>query len=379
MSAGYDREGIRSPRMEAFLRGLLDARSAVEALRRRIPDRWRSLRAVPFTTRIASSVTVSTFHGCPVSEIERICRFLMEDLGLDCTIKLNPTLLGARELHEILHERLGWTHLTVPPGAFENDPEWDEAAEIVTRLRDRARELGRGFAVKLTNTLIVENASDFLPRTESLAYLSGGPLHVMAMHLVARFRRELGPSLPISFSAGIDRMNFPEAVRLGLAPVTVCTDLLRQGGYARLPGYAAELSDRMDAAHARDLPEFVTGDVDAYLEKLDDDPRYRFHPVTRRMRSGHAVTPTECAMCDLCITVCPNDAMFRAGAPYGIACLDDLCNDCGNCETFCPDGGKPQRDKLRVELADAGGWRLAVGGGTSKEPPVSFLNCLEDR
>ncbi len=66
-------------------------------------------------------------------------------------------------------------------------------------------------------------------------YLSGAPLHVLTLHLVERFRRAR-PDLPISFSAGVDGRNFPDCVALGFTPVTVCTDLLRPGGYARLPG-----------------------------------------------------------------------------------------------------------------------------------------------
>ena len=78
------------------------------------------------------------------------------------------------------------------------------------------------------------------PRASSRAdekemYLSGPPLHVLAMNLVARFRREFGASIPISFSAGIDQKNFPDAVALGLVPVTVCSDLLKTGGYGRAP------------------------------------------------------------------------------------------------------------------------------------------------
>src|SRR6266545_4126723 len=197
ISLGYDLEGIRGERITAFLRGMLDARKTMEALRSQIPKRWRT---IDFSTRIADTVTLSTFYGCPPNQIEDIADYLMTEIGVDCTIKLNPTLLG--------------------------------------RLRERARQLGKSLGVKLTNTLLVENRSDFLPASEKIAYLSGPPLHVIAMHLVRRFRRAFGDSIPISFSAGIDRLNYPDAVSLGLSPVTVCTDLLKQGGYGRLQSYA---------------------------------------------------------------------------------------------------------------------------------------------
>jgi len=62
VSVGYDLAGIRSERVVAFLRGMIDARPAVARLRRLLPPQ---LRDAPFTTDIASGATLSTFHGCP--------------------------------------------------------------------------------------------------------------------------------------------------------------------------------------------------------------------------------------------------------------------------------------------------------------------------
>jgi putative selenate reductase len=354
MSVGYDLDGLRSDRMVAFMRGLVDARGTIDRLRRELPPPWRDF---DFETAISRSVTLSTFHGCPVSEIERMADFLMSEVGVDCTLKLNPTLLGGPALLEILHERLGYTAIRVPPSAFDNDPEWGQAVEIVERLRARARALGRSFAVKLTNTLVVENHSDFLPASESLAYLSGPPLHVLAMHLVRRFRHAFGESLPISFSAGIDRRNYPDAVALGLAPVTVCTDLLKAGGYTRLQAYGSELARRMEAAGARTVADFAHAGIEAYVESLDHDPRYRHEQVEHAAhKTGLPLGLFDCSTCDLCISACPTDANMRLRSLDGalpftrkhqIANFADFCNDCGNCEIVCPDLGAPQRMKLR--------------------------------
>lgn len=333
VSVGYDLAGIRSDRIVQFLRGMIDATATVDRLR---------TGAFDFTTNIANSVTLSTFHGCPPGEIERIADFLMTEIGLDVAIKLNPTLLGRRDLDSILHDRLGYTDLAIPASAIDNDPTFEEMLAIVGRLRDRARDLGRGFAIKLTNTLVVENKSDFLPKSEKVAYLSGRPLHVLAMHLVQRFRHAM-PELPISFSAGIDRFNYPDAVWLGLKPVTVCTDLLKQGGYGRLEGYAEELASRPQSEL----------NIDDYIAQLDRDPRYRRKDVPRRKR-GVPLGLFDCATCDLCVELCPNDALFRVPSwgnqkkKHQIVCFADVCNDCGNCETFCPDVGAPNRLKPRI-------------------------------
>jgi putative selenate reductase len=354
MSVGYDLDGIRSDRMVSFMRGLIDARTTIDRLRSELPPEWRDF---DFNPNISNSITLSTFHGCPVSEIEQMAGFLMSEIGVDCTLKLNPTLLGRNAVLEILHDRLGYTHLQVPPAAFDHDPEWEAATEIVERLRTRAHFLGRSFAVKLTNTLVVENDSSFLPRSESLAYLSGPPLHVLAMHLVRRFRQTFGDSLPISFSAGIDRLNYPDAVALGLRPVTVCTDLLKTGGYTRLQGYAAELERRMIAAGAQNLAEFAHSGIDAYVESLDLDPRYHHNQVERAVhKTDRSLELFDCSTCDLCISACPNDANMRlrsldGAIPFSrrhqIANFADFCNDCGNCEIACPDLGAPQLMKLR--------------------------------
>ena len=329
ISVGYDLAGVTSDRVATFLAGMRD---------------------------IARSVTLSTFHGCHPAEIRRIVDYLLM-LGFDCAVKLNPTLLGPELVDEILHERLGYTDVVVPPGAFENDPTFEQAIEIIDACRYRAQSRGRRFAIKLTNTLIVENRSDFLPRSEKFAYLSGAPLHVLAMHLVRDFRHVFGESLPISFSAGIDKTNYPDAVRLGLAPVTVCTDLLKQGGYGRLHDYGVELARRMDALNAKTIEEFREGaSIERYVASLDQNERY--HAATARRaaprKTGRPLTRYDCATCDLCIAACPNGAFQRMQSdglgtkPHQLGVFADFCNECGNCERWCPEVGAPQRVKPNV-------------------------------
>jgi putative selenate reductase len=59
--------------------------------------------------------------------------------------------------------------------------------------------------------------------------------------------------------------------------------------------------------------------------------------------------------CGICVSVCPNLAMFtyrtkRREQPWQVAVIADLCNECGNCTTFCPTSGAPYRDKPRLYL-----------------------------
>ena len=60
-------------------------------------------------------------------------------------------------------------------------------------------------------------------------------------------------------------------------------------------------------------------------------------------------------ICNICTEVCPN----RANIPikvksgkfkdiYQILHIDGMCNECGNCETFCPYNGAPYKDKFTL-------------------------------
>jgi putative selenate reductase len=427
MSVGYDLAGIRSERVRAFMEGMKDASAVVERLRAQIPPDLAEFRDLDFATQLSHTLTLSTFHGCPPDEIESIIDFLLTEVGLDCVIKLNPMLLGPATLRGLLNDRLGYTDVRVPDSAFERDMRWDQMVGIVTRLKAKADGLGRTLGVKFTNTLIVENHRDFFPASEKEMYLSGPPLHVLAMSLVRAFRREFGDALPISFSAGIDQKNFADAVAIGLVPVTVCSDLLKPGGYGRAQAYFKELGRRMDAASARDVDAFVlraygvaeraleeagaseeqaarclealsTGgeraaageelyarwlsasrvlNTEEYVARVVEDARYGWEANRKppRRLDSHLVL-FDCITCDKCIPVCPNDANFaytlpddeipvvkarRDGAGWAIEAGEslritqkhqignfaDFCNDCGNCDIFCPELGGPYKVKPR--------------------------------
>jgi putative selenate reductase len=375
MSVGYDLAGIRTDRVRAFMAGLLDAGPVIDRLRSQIPAGWKHLRDLPFHTRISDTLTLSTFHGCPPGEIEGIAEFLLREVGLHVVVKLNPTLLGREELHALLHDRLGYRELAVPDAAFEKDARWDQVVGFVKRLGAIAEAKGRGFGVKFTNTLLVKNHKSFFPPTEKEMYLSGPPLHVLAMALVRRFRRTFGDRYPISFSAGIEAGNFADATALGLRPVSVCTDLLRAGGYGRARHYFADLLKRMDAAGAADVDHFALrafghadaaldglglledraatcraalrggGDLraaaggafdawvsaarllntESYVERVLDDPRYAAaRNATPPKKVGSSLTLFDCLTCDKCIPVCPNDANFALAMPNGPVILERL-------------------------------------------------------
>jgi putative selenate reductase len=378
MSIGYDLAGIRSERVQAFIRGMKDATPVVERLRRELPAELGALRDLDFPTRLSDTLTLSTFHGCPPDEIEAMVGHLMREHGLACVVKLNPTLLGATEVRRLLGDALGYTELRVPDAAFEKDATWEQACAFMGRLEEQARALGLPLGAKFSNTLIVENHRRFFPASERVMYLSGPPLHVLAMHLVRRFRATFGDRLPISFSAGIQRENFPDAVALGLVPVTVCTDLLKAPGYWRAAGYFEELTQRMDAVGATTIDEFILrayghegqagpADLSAarlrntelYVQRVATEARYQAANNRKLPRKvGSRLKFFDCLACNKCIPVCPNDANFDVRMPSTpqvpvkmtrqLVNFADFCNDCGNCDIFCPEDGGPYLLKPRL-------------------------------
>jgi putative selenate reductase len=353
--------------------------------------------------------------------------------------------------------------------------------------------------VKLTNTLVVHNHKRFF--SDPVMYLSGAPLHVLTMNILADVRAALGPELPISFSAGIDAQNFARAVSCNLIPVTTCTDLLRPGGYGRLPAYLTNLEAEMDRLGVRNRGDFilrvegegeeatrvavgelrdamhraigqaeldterraaVVADADRFTTTLErracetvrgspfqdvraalgavwrtrpegvrtllrngrevqdlealynrmvelagarnvervvprttSDPRYaaaRNAKVPRKI--GSHLVLYDCINCDKCIPVCPNDAnfvyelepedlpysnyvwdagrleeqpggRFTIGHEHQIANYADFCNDCGNCDVFCPEDGGPYIENRASSRASNRGGAIASAVSTS--------------
>jgi putative selenate reductase len=60
-------------------------------------------------------------------------------------------------------------------------------------------------------------------------------------------------------------------------------------------------------------------------------------------------------VCEICVDVCPNRAntvVVEESGAHQVVHVDRMCNECGNCATFCPQGGKPYREKFTVFACD---------------------------
>ena len=171
-------------------------------------------------------------------------------------------------------------------------------------------------------------------------------------------------------------------VACGFVPVTTCTDLLKTGGYGRLPAYLDEHAKAMEAVGTATVDDFILdarGQRDAAGEDVRRagwlntsrvavetaaDPRYRSSAdrMAPRRINSHLVL-FDCITCDKCVPVCPNDANFIYETPpvdlvyrdvevspdgtlakcgeerrfvverkEQIANFADFCNFCGNCD-----------------------------------------------
>ena len=192
-------------------------------------------------------------HGCPPDEIEAIARHLLVDRGLHTTVKLNPTLLGRDRVLEILHDRLGYHDIRIADAVFHHDLQYGRAVRLIRSLTATAHDRGLHFGVKLSNTLAMGNHRGVLPGQEM--YMSGRALYPVTMALFHRLATELGTGLSVSFSAGADALNLPAILAAGARPVTVVSDLLKPGGYARFAQYLDHLEAEMARRGAASLAE----------------------------------------------------------------------------------------------------------------------------
>ena len=281
MSVGYNLEGIQSPPMTRFMDRLQDASEEIAAIQMALSGDFPQFADVAVPSRIVNDVTLSTMHGCPPDEIERIARYLLEERGLHTFVKLNPTLLGQEAVMHILHDRLGFHEITIPDRVFEHDLQYGRAVELIKTLKQVAASHGLTFGVKLSNTLAMANHKRILPGDEM--YMSGRALYPLTINLFHTLAQEFGGDLAVSFSAGADALNVTSILAAGARPVTVVSDLLKPGGYSRLLQYLENLEADMERLGARSLDE-LAGDRLANLEREAaralEDRRYKkdYHP-----------------------------------------------------------------------------------------------------
>ncbi len=82
-SVGYDLAGVMQPNMQRFLDRISMCRAEKEALLLELEPVFPAIRDIDIAECISDSVTLSTMHGCPPEEIEKIAMYLLTSAG--CT------------------------------------------------------------------------------------------------------------------------------------------------------------------------------------------------------------------------------------------------------------------------------------------------------
>jgi putative selenate reductase len=256
MSVGYNLKGILNPNVQTFLNNMADCGAQKAAKIETLAGIYPRVRDLDIPDQISDNLTVSTMHGCPPDEIENIGRYFIEERLLNTTIKLNPTLLGAETLRRILNHELEF-EVDVPDEAFGHDLKYEAGVALITSLLESASKTGVEFNLKLTNTLETTNLDQNLPDNEKMVYMSGRALHPISINLARRLQDEFNGKLDISFSAGTDCFNIADVLACNLRPVTVCSDILKPGGYGRLGQYLEEILEAIKAAGAESIDAFI--------------------------------------------------------------------------------------------------------------------------
>ncbi len=255
MSAGYDLTGIKGEKVSGFLKKMRDSAEHKKLLIEELSEHYQDIKKLKIPDEISDNITVSTMHGTPPEEIEKIGRYFIEEEGLNTTIKLNPTLLGRDKVREIINNNLGYD-VEIPDSAFEHDIEYKDALDLVRNLKDISGKRGLFFGLKLTNTLECINQGDIFPEKENMAYMSGRALHPVSVNIASKFRNDI-EDIDISFSAGADAFNIADILSCNLMPVTVSSDILKPGGYGRIGQYLEKIEEAVSASKSSTIKNFI--------------------------------------------------------------------------------------------------------------------------
>ena len=77
MSVGYDFNGIQNKNVQWFLDKMLDASEELKLKQESIKSIYPEVNKLEINSCVSNNITLSTMHGCPVDEIEKIGKYLI--------------------------------------------------------------------------------------------------------------------------------------------------------------------------------------------------------------------------------------------------------------------------------------------------------------
>lgn len=318
MSVGYNLEGIMKPNVQWFFEKMNHCSKELEVKINEIKDIYPEISSISIPSQISDNITLSTMHGCPADEIESIANYLLREKQLHTYVKLNPTLLGPEMLRGILNDKLNFK-TNVPDIAFEHDLKYPDALNIIRALQETAKEQNLQFGLKLTNTLESVNNKNVFGSDVDMMYMSGRALHPVSINLANKLQHDLNGEIPFSFSAGADAFNVADILSCGFKTVTLCSDILKPGGYMRLNQYFEEMQKRFAETNSGNIEEFTKNsasdndlqkasakNLSAYAQKVLTSKKYkREYIASPDIKTKRKLTAFDCiqAPCrDTCAT-----------------------------------------------------------------------------
>lgn len=276
MSVGYDLEGIKTDKVQKYIQDMQDAsktpiwNECLDAARKHFGQFTRINEAYleGIDPHVSRSITLSTLHGTPADEIERIAEYLIEEKHLNTFIKCNPTLLGYDYARQMM-DKLGFDYIAFDDHHFVEDLQFEDAIPMMQHLLDTAAAHKVQFGVKITNTFPVDIKQDELPGDEM--YMSGRSLFPLSIAVAKKLSDAFHGKLQISYSGGADVFNIKDLFEAGIWPITVATTMLKPGGYQRMNQIA-------NVVASLDYPTYIKLDLaklDALVESASKSARYQ--------------------------------------------------------------------------------------------------------
>ncbi|MDJ0748183.1 MAG: putative selenate reductase subunit YgfK [Woeseiaceae bacterium] len=165
-------------------------------------------------------------------------------------------------------------------------------------------------------------------------------------------------SLPGVYAGGDVANDGPASiVKAAAAGKAIAAHILERQVAAAVP--AEHVVDVADLLRRKSLRQWRTPSPELPLEQREgfEEVVLTFDEEQARAEAGRCLGCD--VFCGLCVSVCPNLAIQTYEVDpaasglrqrYQVAVIDNLCNECGNCTTFCPTSGRPYRDKPRLYL-----------------------------
>lgn len=276
MSVGYDLKGIKSEKVQNYIDSMQDAsklpiwQECMDAARKVLPrfTRINEDYLENISPRVSHSITLSTLHGCPADEIEKIAAHLIHEKHLNTFIKCNPTLLGYDYARKVMDD-LGYDYMSFDDHHFTEDLQFEDAVPMIKRLQALADDEQVNFGVKITNTFPVEIKQDELPGDEM--YMSGRSLFPLSIAVAKKLSDAFLGKLQISYSGGADIFNIKDIFEAGIWPITFATTVLKPGSYQRINQIANVVSSLEYPTHVQLDLEKLT----ALVKKADEQALYQ--------------------------------------------------------------------------------------------------------